>query len=47
MPVRLKGLNIINEPKFFEGVWAIVSPVMAEKQRKRFRVHGTDFTNLY
>jgi len=47
MPVRLKGLNITNEPKFFEVFWAIVSPFMAEKQRKRFRVHGTDFTNLY
>jgi len=47
MPVRVKSVNVTNEPKFFDFLWTIVSPFMKEKLKKRFRVHGTDFTKLF
>jgi len=47
MPVRVKSLNVTNEPKFFDILWAIISPFMRQKLKNRFRVHGTDFSNLF
>ena len=47
LPLRIKSLNITNEPKIFDAVFALLQPFMKEKLKKRFNVHGKDFQKLY
>ena len=47
LPLRIKSVNFTNEPKIFDIMFAIVHPLLKEKLKKRLRLHGTDFTNLY
>ena len=47
LPLRVKSLNATNEPKIFDIVYAIAAPFMKEKIKKRYRLHGKDFSGLY
>ena len=47
LPLRVKSLNVTNEPKIFDIVYAIASPFMKEKIKKRYMFHGQDFSKLY
>ncbi|XP_078495534.1 alpha-tocopherol transfer protein-like [Ciona intestinalis] len=46
MPVRLKSVNMVNEPKIFDIFFAIVRPFMKEKLKKRLNVLGSEFSYL-
>lgn len=47
LPLRVKSMNVTNGPKIFDIVYAIASPFMKEKMKKRFMFHGKDFSKLY
>ena len=47
VPLRIKSLNITNEPKIFGAVFTLIQPFLKEKLKKRLLVHGKDFKNLY
>ena len=47
MPIRLKAINMVNEPTILDVILAIVRPFMKEKIKKRLKVHGTTFDKLH
>ena len=47
LPLRVKSLNATNEPKIFDIVYAIAAPFMKEKIKKRYKLHGKNFSGLY
>ncbi|KAM4622458.1 alpha-tocopherol transfer protein-like isoform 1-T2 [Discoglossus pictus] len=46
-PIRIKAVNIINEPRIFKGIFAILKPFLKEKIVNRFFLHGSDLTSLH
>lgn len=36
-PIRIKAVNIINEPRIFKGIFAIIKPFLKEKIANRVR----------
>ncbi|XP_068120452.1 alpha-tocopherol transfer protein-like [Hyperolius riggenbachi] len=46
-PVRIKAVNVINEPRIFKGIFAILRPFLKEKIVKRFFLHGSDLSSLH
>ncbi|KAM4691488.1 alpha-tocopherol transfer protein-like [Rhinophrynus dorsalis] len=46
-PIRIKAVNIINEPRIFKGIFAILKPFLKEKIVKRFFLHGSDMNSLH
>lgn len=47
MPLRLKALHIINQPKIFNMVFALFKPFLKEKLRGRIVFHGTDMSSFH
>ena len=47
LPIRVKSINIVNESKIFDIVFAIVRPFMKEKIKNRMTNHGTNFELLH
>ncbi|XP_063700803.1 alpha-tocopherol transfer protein isoform X2 [Culicoides brevitarsis] len=47
MPLRLKALHIINQPKIFNMVFALFKPFLKEKLRGRIVFHGTDMASFH
>uniref|UniRef100_A0A182NUH9 CRAL-TRIO domain-containing protein n=1 Tax=Anopheles dirus TaxID=7168 RepID=A0A182NUH9_9DIPT len=47
VPLRIKGIHIINQPKIFNMVFALFKPFLREKLRSRIIFHGTDRESLY
>ncbi|XP_040165972.1 clavesin-1 isoform X2 [Anopheles arabiensis] len=47
VPLRIKGIHIINQPKIFNMVFALFKPILREKLRNRIIFHGTDRESLY
>lgn len=37
-PIRIKAVNIINEPRIFKGIFAIIKPFLKEKMAERVTV---------
>lgn len=37
-PIRIKAVNIINEPRIFKGIFAIIKPFLKEKIANRVRI---------
>ncbi|KAM9296860.1 alpha-tocopherol transfer protein-like [Gastrophryne carolinensis] len=46
-PIRIKAVNVINEPRIFKGIFAILRPFLKEKIVKRFFLHGSDQASLH
>lgn len=46
-PLRFKEIHIINESPIFSVAFALVSPFLTEKMRKRLRFHGSDLASLH
>lgn len=46
-PIRIKAVNVINEPMIFKGIFAILKPFLKEKLVKRFFLHGSDLNSLH
>ncbi|XP_053545740.1 alpha-tocopherol transfer protein-like [Bombina bombina] len=46
-PIRIKAVNIINEPRIFKGIFAILKPFLKEKIVNRFFLHGSDLNSLH
>ncbi|XP_007909719.1 alpha-tocopherol transfer protein-like [Callorhinchus milii] len=46
-PMRIKTVNIINEPIIFKGIFAIIKPFLKEKMSERFVLHGSDLSSLH
>ncbi|KAI1233342.1 hypothetical protein IHE44_0004514 [Lamprotornis superbus] len=46
-PIRIKAVNIINEPRIFKGIFAIIKPFLKEKIANRFFLHGCDLNSLH
>ncbi|KAE8576418.1 hypothetical protein XENTR_v10004173 [Xenopus tropicalis] len=46
-PIRIKAVNVINEPRIFKGIFAILKPFLKEKIVKRFFLHGSDLNSLH
>uniref|UniRef100_F7AVL3 CRAL-TRIO domain-containing protein n=2 Tax=Ciona intestinalis TaxID=7719 RepID=F7AVL3_CIOIN len=47
LPARVKSMNLTNQGKIWDIVWAIAQPFLKDKMKKRFRIHGTEFSTLY
>lgn len=47
VPLRIKGIHIINQPKIFQVVFALFKPFLREKLRARIIFHGTDRASLH
>ncbi|XP_058824634.1 retinaldehyde-binding protein 1 isoform X1 [Topomyia yanbarensis] len=47
VPLRIKGIHIINQPKIFNIVFALFKPILREKLRTRIVFHGSDRESLY
>ncbi|KAL0158170.1 hypothetical protein M9458_046246, partial [Cirrhinus mrigala] len=46
-PIRIKAVNIINEPRIFKGIFAIIKPFLKEKMAERYVLHGSDLASLH
>jgi hypothetical protein len=47
VPLRIKGIHIVNQPKIFNMVFALFKPFFREKLRSRIIFHGTDRESLH
>lgn len=47
VPLRIKGIHIVNQPKIFNIVFALFKPFLREKLRSRIIFHGTDRESLH
>ena len=46
-PIRIKGIHILDQPKIFTAIFAIVSQFMKEKLRERVHIHGKKIEGLH
>nr|XP_033770408.1 alpha-tocopherol transfer protein-like isoform X1 [Geotrypetes seraphini]XP_033770409.1 alpha-tocopherol transfer protein-like isoform X1 [Geotrypetes seraphini] len=46
-PIRIKAVHVINEPRIFKGIFAILKPFLKEKIVNRFFLHGSDLSSLH
>lgn len=47
VPMRIKGIHIVNQPKIFQIVFALFKPFLREKLRNRIYFHGSDMASLH
>lgn len=47
IPLRIKGLQIINQPYIFNMVFALFKPFLRDKLKSRIIFHGTDRKSLH
>lgn len=47
MPLRVKGIHIVNQPYIFNMVFALFKPFLREKLKNRIIFHGTDRDSLH
>ncbi|XP_054284632.1 alpha-tocopherol transfer protein-like isoform X1 [Macrosteles quadrilineatus] len=46
-PLRFKGFHVINQPFYFDAVFAVLRPFLKEKIRQRIYLHGKDLSSLH
>ncbi|XP_075213950.1 alpha-tocopherol transfer protein-like [Lycorma delicatula] len=46
-PMRLREIHIVNEPFFFEALYALFKPFLKEKFKQRIKIHGKNMSSLY
>uniref|UniRef100_A0A3Q3S2J0 Tocopherol (alpha) transfer protein n=1 Tax=Mastacembelus armatus TaxID=205130 RepID=A0A3Q3S2J0_9TELE len=44
-PLKVRGIHLVNEPKFFRPVFAMIRPFLPDKIKQRIHMHGSDFHN--
>lgn len=47
IPIRLKGIHVVNQPIIFNVGYAIFKPFLTEKFKKRLKFHGTNWSSLH
>lgn len=47
VPLRIKAIHIVNQPKIFNMVFALFKPFLREKLRNRLYFHGVDRESLH
>lgn len=47
VPLRIKGIHIVNQPTIFNMVFALFKPLLREKLRNRVIFHGNDRDSLH
>lgn len=47
VPMRIKAIHIINQPKIFQIVFALFKPFLREKLKNRIIFHGVDRPSLH
>ncbi|XP_061390229.1 alpha-tocopherol transfer protein-like [Musca vetustissima] len=47
VPLRVKAIHVVNQPKIFNVVFSLFKPFLREKLRSRIYFHGTDRQSLY
>ncbi|WAR15548.1 TTPAL-like protein [Mya arenaria] len=47
MPNRMKSMDVVNEPHFFDLIWAMIAPIMPQKMKDRFHLHGHSLVKIY
>lgn len=47
VPLRIKAIHIVNQPKIFQIVFALFKPFLRDKLRNRIIFHGTDRQSLH
>ncbi|GJQ65004.1 hypothetical protein Trydic_g595, partial [Trypoxylus dichotomus] len=47
MPLRFKGLHVINNPFIWNIAWKILYPLQNKKVRARTHTHGSDVTGMH
>ncbi|XP_075384834.1 alpha-tocopherol transfer protein-like [Tenrec ecaudatus] len=46
-PIRIKAVHVVNEPRIFKGIFAVMKPFLKEKIANRFFLHGSDLDSLH
>ncbi|XP_019637472.1 PREDICTED: alpha-tocopherol transfer protein-like [Branchiostoma belcheri] len=46
-PCRIKGGHYLNESPLFDGIFAIIKPILSEKIKSRIRMHGKVYDTLH
>uniref|UniRef100_A0A8D8QMH1 Alpha-tocopherol transfer protein-like n=1 Tax=Cacopsylla melanoneura TaxID=428564 RepID=A0A8D8QMH1_9HEMI len=47
VPIRVKGIHVVNQPTIFNMVFALFKPLLREKLKNRIIFHGTDRDSLH
>lgn len=47
VPLRVKGVHIINQPLIFNIIFAMFKPFLRDKPRNRTFFHGADHSSLH
>ncbi|XP_034039689.1 alpha-tocopherol transfer protein [Thalassophryne amazonica] len=42
-PLKVRGIHLVNEPIFFQPVFAMLRPFLPDKIKQRIHIHGADF----
>ncbi|XP_065226855.1 alpha-tocopherol transfer protein-like [Planococcus citri] len=46
-PLRFCAFHVINQPIYFDAIFATIKPFMKRKLKKRIHFHGANMTSLY
>lgn len=46
-PVRFKGIHVLNNTSLWGLLYNIARPLLKEKQKLRFHLHGNDLASLH
>uniref|UniRef100_A0A8D8VSK6 Clavesin-2 n=1 Tax=Cacopsylla melanoneura TaxID=428564 RepID=A0A8D8VSK6_9HEMI len=47
IPLRVKAIHIVNQPFYFNALYAIFKPFLKQKLRRRINLHGTSMKSLH
>lgn len=47
IPLRVKAIHIVNQPFYFNALFAIFKPFLKQKLRRRINLHGTNMKSLH
>lgn len=45
-PIRIKAVHVVNEPRIFKGIFAIIKPFLKEKIANRVSGNSVDLSTL-
>ncbi|KFM64767.1 Alpha-tocopherol transfer protein-like protein, partial [Stegodyphus mimosarum] len=46
-PFRINGFHVVNDPPYFSILFRILKPLLSNKMRERFHVHGKNLKNFH